>query len=56
MADLEDDRTRYSYYIHEVKTVKLLKEILSERYDERNESMLFTDNDFSLDDLADLFR
>lgn len=56
IADLEDDRTRYSYYIHEVKTVKLLKEILSERYDERNESMLFTDNDFSLDDLADLFR
>lgn len=55
MADLEDDRTRFNYYIHEVKTVKLLKKILSERYDERNENM-FTQGDFALDDLADLFR
>ncbi len=55
MADLEDDKIRFNYYIQEVKTVKLLKEILSERYDERNENM-FTQGDFSLDDLADLFR
>lgn len=55
MADLEDDKTRFNYYINEVKTVKLLKKILSERYDQRHENM-FTQGDFSLDDLAELFR
>lgn len=55
MADLEDDKTRFNYYINEVKTVKLLKEILSERYDQRHENM-FTQGDFSIDDIAELFR
>ena len=55
MADLEDDRTRLNYYLHEVKTVKLFKEILSERYDQRNDNP-FAQGDFSLDDLDALFR
>lgn len=55
MADLEDDRTRLNYYIYEVKTVKLFKEILSERYNQRNDNP-FAQGDFSLDDLDALFR
>jgi len=55
LADLEDSHTRLNYYINEVKTVKLLKEILSERYEQRR-SNPFESGEFSLDDLEDLFR
>ena len=55
LADLEDSHTRLNYYIHEVTTVKLLKEILSERY-EQNSFNPFADAHFSLDDLANIFR
>ncbi|PCI54301.1 MAG: hypothetical protein COB45_08675 [Gammaproteobacteria bacterium] len=55
LADLEDSHTRLNYYIHEVKTVKLLKEILSERY-EKNSFNPFANGHFSLDDLAEMFR
>jgi hypothetical protein len=55
LADLEDSQTRLNYSIHEVTTVKLLKEILSERY-EKNSFNPFADADFSLDDLANMFR
>ena len=55
LADLEDSHTRLNYYIHEVTTVKLLKEILSERY-EQNSFNPFADAHFSLDDLDNMFR
>ena len=55
LADLEDDHTRLNYYIHEVKTVVLLKEILTERYEQRNTSP-FGDAGFSLDMLDEFFR
>jgi len=58
IAALEDGRTRLKYYIHEVKTVKLLQSILSERYEERRSHVFdnpFENGDFSLDDLKDLF-
>lgn len=55
MADLEDSHTRLHYYINEVKTVLLLKDILSERYDQRN-SFPFSDNDFSLEEIVELFK
>jgi hypothetical protein len=55
LADLEDSHTRLNYYIHEVTTVKLLKEILSERY-EKNSFNPFANADFSLDDLDNMFR
>lgn len=48
LADLEDSHTRLNYYIHEVTTVKLLKEILSERYEQKNFNP-FTNANFSLD-------
>lgn len=55
LADLEDSHTRLHYYINEVKTVVLLKDILSERYDQRN-SFPFSDNDFSLEEIVELFK
>ncbi len=55
LADLEDSHTRLNYSIHEIKTVKLLKEILGERYEQRNFNP-FDGGDFSLDDLDALFR
>ncbi|MBL4821926.1 MAG: hypothetical protein JKX90_00175 [Colwellia sp.] len=55
LADLEDSHTRLNYYIHEVKTVKLLKEILSERY-EQNSFNPFANGNFSLADLEEMFR
>lgn len=55
LSDLEDSHTRLNYYINEVTTVKLLKEILSERY-EKNSFNPFANADFSLDDLANMFR
>ncbi len=55
LADLEDNQTRLNYYIHEVKTVKLLKEILSERYEQKNFNP-FANADFSLADLEAMFR
>ncbi|MGL1958577.1 MAG: hypothetical protein OCD00_14820 [Colwellia sp.] len=55
LADLEDSHTRLNYYIHEVKTVKLLKEILGERYEQRNFNP-FEHGEFSLEDLDVIFH
>ncbi len=55
LADLEDSHTRLKYYIDEVKTVKLLKEALSERYEQKHFNP-FANGNFSLDDLDELFR
>jgi hypothetical protein len=55
LADVEDSHIRSKYYIHEVKTVKLLQEILSERY-EQSRFNPFGDGNFSLDDLDAMFR
>ena len=55
LANLEDDHDRLNFYIHEVKTVTSLKQILSERYEQRQE-LCFSDGHFSLDDLGELFR
>lgn len=50
LADLEDDYSRSYYYIHEVTNLKLLKEILADRYEERRYSP-FSGGALSLDDL-----
>lgn len=55
LADLEDEHTRLNYYIHEVKTVAILKEILSERYDQRQINS-FYESEFSPDDFEQFFR
>ena len=55
LADLEDSHSRLNYYIHEVKTVKLLKEVLGERY-EQNRFNPFANGEFSLNDLDEFFR
>ena len=55
IKDLEDSHTRLNYYIHEVKTVKLLKEILSERYEQHHFNP-FETGEFTLADLDELFR
>ncbi len=55
LADLESSHTQLNYYINEMKTVKLLKEVLAERYEQRNFNP-FAKGEFSLDDLDDLFR
>ena len=55
IADLENDQTQFKYSIDEMKTVKVLKEVLSERY-EKNRFNPFGESSFSLDDLDAMFR
>ncbi len=55
LSDLESSHSQLNYNIHIVKTVKRLKEILGERYEQRNFNP-FAHGDFSLDDLDALFR
>ncbi len=54
LADLEDNYSELNYCIDQVKTVKLLKKELAERYDQRRLNP-FSNVEFSLDDLNDLF-
>ncbi len=56
IADLEDCHTALRYIIDEVKTVKALKKILSERYDERIFNPFSELNGMLIEDLDDLFR
>ncbi|GAW97443.1 MULTISPECIES: hypothetical protein [Colwellia] len=48
LTDLEDDHTRLKYYIEEMKTVKVLKEVLNERYEKKRFNP-FGEMSFSLD-------
>lgn len=55
LADIENSHSQLIYSVDEVKTVKKLKEVLGERYEQRH-SNPFASGDFSFDDLAELFR
>jgi len=54
IADLTDSHTQLNYSINEVKTLKRLKGVLSERYEQRRFNP-FEQANFSLHDLGELF-
>jgi len=55
LSDLGNDQVRLKYSIDEMKTVKVLQKVLSERYEQKRFNP-FDDGAFSIEDLDDFFR